>query len=146
MVSALPTVKQPVRGAYVGIVEIIAASCVYTDVMPYCKKVLRINRQKNILWNHVMTKKVSNIANKDNFLSKLNTTWAAIIAGCTLISMGFGAGFYVSDVFRKIEINEINQKHNEQLYNQMKNFDEKTEGLTHKVNLLEIENGKLREK
>jgi len=93
-----------------------------------------------------MTKKVSNSTNKDNFLSKLNTTWVAIIAGCTLISMGFGAGFYVSDVFKKIEINEINQKHNVQLYNQKKDFDEKAEELTHKVNLLEIENGKLRKK
>ncbi|MDX9694535.1 MAG: hypothetical protein RBT49_01985 [Bacteroidales bacterium] len=93
-----------------------------------------------------MTKKVSNSTNKNNFLSKLNTTWTAIIAGCTLISMGFAAGFYVSDVFKKIEINEINQKHNELLYNQKKDFDEKTEELTHKVNLLEIENGKLRKK
>ena len=93
-----------------------------------------------------MTKKPSNSTNKDNFLSKLNTTWAAIIAGCTLLSMGFGAGYYVSDVFKKIEINEINQKRNEQLYNQKKEFDAKIEELTHKVNLLEIENGKLRKK
>lgn len=91
-----------------------------------------------------MTKKISNSTHKDNFLSKLNTTWAAIIAGCTLISMGFGAGFYISDVFKKIEFNEINQKHNELLYNQKKEFDSRLEELTHKVNLLEFENGKLR--
>lgn len=93
-----------------------------------------------------MAKNPSRSANKDNFLSKLNTTWAAIIAGCTLISLGFGAGFYVSDVFKRIEINEINQKHNEQLYIQKRKFDDKTQELTHKVNLLEIENGKQNKK
>lgn len=93
-----------------------------------------------------MIKKPSNSTNIDNFLSKLNTTWATIIAGWTLLSMGFGAGFYVSDIFKKIEINDINQKNNEQLYNQKIEFDGETEKLTHKVNLLEIENGKLRKK
>jgi hypothetical protein len=80
----------------------------------------------------------------ENFLSKLNTTWAAIIAGCTLISIGFGAGYYISDVVKKIEINEINQMHNEQLYNQKKEFDAKCQELNQKVSVLEIENGKLR--
>ncbi len=93
-----------------------------------------------------MAKKSSNSTNRDSFFSKLNTTWAAIIAGCTLISMGFGAGYYISDVFKKIEINEINQIHNEQLYIQKKEFDTRVEELTHKINLLEFENGKLRKK
>lgn len=93
-----------------------------------------------------MAKKPFNSSNSNNNLTKLNATWVAIIAGCTILSMGFGAGFYVSDVLKKIEINEINQKHNEQLYNQKKAFDYNIEELTHKVNLLEIENGKFRKK
>jgi hypothetical protein len=93
-----------------------------------------------------MAKHTSNNTNKDNILTKLNTTWAAIIAGCTLLSLGFGAGFYVTDIFKKIEINEINQKHNEMLYNQKKEFDQKADELIHKVYLLEMENGRLRKK
>ena len=80
---------------------------------------------------------------KSNFLTKLNTTWTTIIAGCTLLSIGFGAGYYIADVIKKIEINEINQKHNENLYNQKKEFDRRTDELIHRVNILELQNGKL---
>lgn len=83
---------------------------------------------------------------KEKLPSKLNTTWAAIIAACTLLSMGFGAGFYISNVLSKIEINEIKQTHNQKLYDQKKDFDSKVEELVHEKHLLEIENGKLSRK
>nr|WP_319511333.1 hypothetical protein [uncultured Draconibacterium sp.] len=91
-----------------------------------------------------MKSRSKNTDKKEGFLSKLSTTWNVIISGLTLLSMGFAAGYYISDVFKKIEINQINQQHNVQLYNLTKDFDKKSKELTHKINLLEIENGKLR--
>lgn len=93
-----------------------------------------------------MNRKATNNSAKKELPDKLNTIWAAIIAGCTLLSMGFGTGFYISNILNKIEINEVNQKHNEQLYDQKKNFDNKVEELIHEKHLLEIENGRLRKK
>jgi len=93
-----------------------------------------------------MAKKITNYSTKENFISKLNTTWATIIAGCTIFGLGYGAASVVLNVFHKIEINEINQKQNEQLYSQKKDFDIKVEELIHEKHLLEIENGNLRKK
>lgn len=93
-----------------------------------------------------MAKNTTNNSPTKEVQSKFTTTWAAIIAGCTLLSMGFGSGFYISNVLSKIEINEINQRQNEQLYDLKKGFDCKIEELIHEKHLLEIENGKLRKK
>lgn len=93
-----------------------------------------------------MAKRPSNSSNNESIFTKLNTTWTTMIAGCTLLSIGFGAGFYISDVFKKIEVNEISQKHNEQLFNQKKEFDFKVDELTLKLKLLEFENGQYRKK
>lgn len=93
-----------------------------------------------------MAKNISNNSPTKEVQSRFTTTWAAIIAGSTLLSMGFGSGFYISDVLCKIKINEINQSQNQQLYEQKKSFDYKIEELIHEKHLLEIENGKLRKK
>lgn len=93
-----------------------------------------------------MVKKIDTNSTLEKLQSKLTTTWTAIIAGCTLLSMGFGAGFYISNVLNKIEINEIKQTQNEKLYDQKKDFDNKIEELVHEKHLLEIENGKLSKK
>lgn len=93
-----------------------------------------------------MAKRIIVDSPNEKLPSKLNTTWTAIIAGCTLLSMGFGAGFYISNVLSKIEINEIKQAHNQKLYDQKKDFDSKVEELVHEKHLLEIENGKLSRK
>ena len=45
-----------------------------------------------------MAEKPSNSSKKGNFQSKLNTTWTTIIAGCTLMSMGFGTGYYIVSI------------------------------------------------
>lgn len=93
-----------------------------------------------------MAKKTTNDTTTDKLLSKLSNTWAAIIAGCTLLGTGFGAGIYTSDVLNKIQINEINQKQNEQLYNLKKDFDIKIEEILHEKRLLELENGRIGKK
>jgi len=93
-----------------------------------------------------MAKKTQNSTLADKLLTKLNTVWVAIIAGCTIFGSGFGAGSYVSNIFKKIEITELNQKHNEQLYNQKIEHDKQFIELVQEKNLLEIENGKLRKK
>jgi len=64
-----------------------------------------------------MDQKTKKDSHKDNILSKINATWAAIIAGCSLFSLGFGTGYYISNVLNKIEVNEVNQEYNEKLYN-----------------------------
>lgn len=93
-----------------------------------------------------MAKRNTNNSTNESSLIKLNTTWAAIIAGCTIFGFGYGAASIVTNIFQRIEINEINQKHNEQLYTQKKDFDFKIEELTHEIHLLEMENGKFRKK
>jgi hypothetical protein len=92
----------------------------------------------------LMAKRTTNKALSDKILSKLGTVWGAIIAGCTILGFGVGAGSYVTDVFSKIEINEINQKHNGQLYQQRIEFDKQMKELVHQKNMLEVENGKLK--
>jgi hypothetical protein len=91
-----------------------------------------------------MVKRNTNNSTKESLLSKLNTTWTAIIAGCTIFGFGYGAASIVSNIFHRIETNEINLKHSEQLYTQKKDFDFKIEELTHENHLLEMENGELK--
>lgn len=93
-----------------------------------------------------MAKKTQNNTFADKLLSKINSVWGAIIAGCTIFGLGFGAGSYVSTIFKKIEITELNQKNNEKLYNQKCEYDKQVIELIQQKNLLEIENGKLRKK
>ncbi|MBL7935710.1 MAG: hypothetical protein JNM51_07865 [Bacteroidia bacterium] len=93
-----------------------------------------------------MAKRDTTDLTRESSLGKLNATWAAIIAGCSIFGFGYGAASIVSNIFHKIEINEINLKHFEQLYFQKKEFDLKIEELTHENQLLEIENGESRKK
>jgi len=93
-----------------------------------------------------MAKKTQNNSFTDKCISMLNTVWGALIAGITIFGFGFGTGSYVSNIFKKIEIAEVNQKHNEQLYNQKCEYDKQIVDLVQQKNLLEIENGKLNKK
>lgn len=93
-----------------------------------------------------MAKTNTTNSTKESLLSKLNTTWAAIIAGCSIFGFGYGAASIVSNILHRIEINEINLKHIEQLYSQKKDYDFKIEELTHENHLLEIKNGEFRKK
>jgi hypothetical protein len=91
-----------------------------------------------------MPLKPTKITFSEKFLRKLNTTWGALITGLSLVAIGFGFGVWVNDTFHKIESNEINQKHNEQLYMQKIQYERIMQEITHQKYLLEIENGKLR--
>jgi len=93
-----------------------------------------------------MANKTTDNSKKEKLLSKLNATWAAIIAGITIFGFGYAGGTVISNIFHKIEINEINQSKNIQLFNQKKDFDSKVQELIHEKRLLEIENEKLRKK
>lgn len=83
-------------------------------------------------------------------LSKVNTIGGAFILVATIFSSGVGVGSYVSNIFHQIEINNINQKHNEELVQQDKEFKETIDKykdiileLKHKNNMLEYNLNKL---
>ena len=83
-------------------------------------------------------------------LSKVNTIGGAFILVATILSSGVGVGSYVSNIFHQIEINNINQKHNEELVQQDKEFKETIDKykdiileLKHKNNMLEYNLNKL---
>lgn len=58
-------------------------------------------------------------------LGRLNTTGGALVVLFTFAGLGAGFATYVCNVFYKIDINEINQKHNIELAKQMHEFEEK---------------------
>ena len=83
-------------------------------------------------------------------LSKVNTIGGAFILVATIFSSGVGVGSYVSNIFHQIDINNINQKHNEELVQQDKEFKETIDKykdiileLKHKNNMLEYNLNKL---
>lgn len=82
----------------------------------------------------------------ESIKTKMNTTFAAVIVAFTIFGFGYGSGTVVSNILHKIEINEINQALNLQLYNQKIDFDRKINEIIQENNILEIENGKLRKK
>jgi hypothetical protein len=85
--------------------------------------------------------------NKDdvkNWKERFNSTAGMWIAIFTLIGLGFGAGQVVADIFHKIEMNELNQKYNSDLYEKVKEFDALILELKNENQLLKVENERLK--
>ena len=83
-------------------------------------------------------------------LTKVNTIGGAFIVVATIFGSGVGVGSYVSNIFNQIEINNINQKHNEESLQQDKEFKEAIDKYKdiisdqkHKNNMLEYNLNKL---
>ena len=58
-----------------------------------------------------MAKKAQNNTFADKLISKFNTIWGAIIAGCTLLGLGFAVGGYYKKIELDSKIRELeNQK------------------------------------
>ena len=81
---------------------------------------------------------------KSNWRELFNTNAGIWILVVTIFGAGFGTGKIVVDVFHKIELNELNQEYNNNLYERVKEFDELILELKNENHLLKIENEKLR--
>jgi len=81
---------------------------------------------------------------KQKILNKMSTTWAAIIAACTIFGFGFGTGYYIETVLKNIELNEVRNELNAKILEQKIDYEKIIQELNYKNQLLEIENGKLK--
>lgn len=59
---------------------------------------------------------------KDKFWNSITPTWGAIASAIALISGGFAVGCYYKDINHRIEINEINRKHQDELTSQREKY------------------------
>ena len=80
---------------------------------------------------------------KDQFWNSITPTWGAIASAIALISGGFAVGCYYKDINHRIEINEINRKHQDELTSQREKYNNLIIELKHTNQLLEIQNAKL---
>lgn len=80
----------------------------------------------------------------NKYLKSVSSTWGAIASAIALIGSGFAVGCYYKDISHKIEINEINRKYQDELSNQKEEYDNLIIELRHTIQLLEIQNEKLK--
>lgn len=102
------------------------------------------NRVSNVDMQNLVKNKNPDISLREKKLGKLNITWTAIIAACTIFGFGFGTGIYYESILNRMDQNQLNQIHNNQIIEQQRTYEERIQELHHQNQLLEIENGKLK--
>lgn len=91
-----------------------------------------------------MAKNSKNKEEVKGWKERFNSTGGIILICFGIFSAGFGTGTAVLNIFHKIDINEINQEHNEKLYAKVKEFDDLIQELRNENQLLKVENEKLK--